>query len=71
MIGGAQRVKDHPFFAGVRWDDVYNRKYRGPIIPPLRFRGDTQCFDTYPDEEDRVEYTEDMREWWDEAFEDF
>ncbi len=56
----------------MRWDDVYHRKYRGPIIPPLRYFGDTQCFDTYPDEkEDREVYTEEMREWWDDAFADF
>ena len=72
ISGGANRVKSHPFFRGVRWDDVYRRKYRGPIIPPLRYQGDTQCFDTYPDEkEDREQYTEEMREWWDEAFADF
>jgi protein kinase A len=72
ISGGASRVKNHPFFKGVRWDDIYDRKYRGPIIPPLRFPGDTQCFDTYPDEkENREQYTDDMREWWDAAFEDF
>lgn len=71
-MGGAQRVKEHPFFRGVRWQDMYDRKYRGPIIPPVRYPGDTQCFDQYPDEkEDREQYTEDMREYWDDAFAEF
>lgn len=43
--GGAKRVKAHPFFAGVDWDQVYFRKMKGPIIPPVRFPGDSQCFD--------------------------
>ncbi|KAK2624863.1 hypothetical protein QTJ16_006056 [Diplocarpon rosae] len=69
---GAQRVKDHPFFRGVDWDDVYNRKYRGPIIPPVRYPGDAQCFDMYPDEkEGRERYTEDLEKKWESHFKDF
>jgi hypothetical protein len=61
ISGGAQRVKDHPFFHGVIWEDVYYRKYRGPIIPPIRYPGDAQCFDHYPDEkEGRASYTDDL-----------
>ncbi|PBP20193.1 PcPKA2, PKA catalytic subunit [Diplocarpon rosae] len=69
---GAQRVKDHPFFRGVNWEDVYNRKYRGPIIPPVRYPGDAQCFDMYPDEkEGRERYTEDLEKKWESHFKDF
>ncbi|KAI9743806.1 MAG: serine/threonine protein kinase, AGC [Claussenomyces sp. TS43310] len=70
--GGAQRVKSHPFFDGVEWEDVYNRKYKGPIIPPIRFAGDTQCFDTYPDEkEGGRSWGPEAAEKWDRHFEDF
>ncbi|CAL3971081.1 unnamed protein product [Diplocarpon coronariae] len=69
---GAQRIKDHPFFQGVNWDDVYQRKERGPIIPPIRYPGDAQCFDTYPDEkEGRERYTEDLERKWENYFKDF
>jgi len=72
MSGGAARVKAHPFFSGVRWEDVYYRKYKGPIIPPVRYPGDAQCFDVYPDEtEKRQPYTDEMVERWDERFADF
>lgn len=65
-------MKDHPFFQGVNWDDVYFRKYRGPIIPPIRYAGDAQCFDVYPDEkEGRAAYTTEMSKQWDEHFEGF
>jgi protein kinase A len=72
ISGGAQRVKDHPFFNGVNWEDVYYRKKHGPIIPPVRYPGDSQCFDTYPDEkEGREHYSDDLRRKWDDHFKDF
>jgi len=72
ISGRAQRVKDHPFFQGIQWDDVYYRKYRGPIIPPIRYPGDSQCFDDYPDEDrNREPYTESMHRKWDDHFKDF
>jgi protein kinase A len=65
-------VKSHPFFEGVNWDDVYYRRYRGPIIPPVRYVGDAQCFDTYPDESNKREvYGEEARRKWDGCFADF
>lgn len=72
MAGGAARVKDHPFFQGVIWEDVYYRKYRGPIIPPLRYPGDAQNFDLYPDEkEGRDPYTDELAAKYDECFKGF
>jgi protein kinase A len=72
ISGGAARVKDHPFFRGVIWKDVYYRKYRGPIIPPLRHPGDAQNFDLYPDEkEGRDPYTDELAAKWDDCFKDF
>lgn len=72
VSGGAKRVKEHPFFRGVNWDDVFNRRHRGPIIPPIRFPGDAQCFDIYPEEDaTRDKYTDDLREKYDRYFQDF
>jgi len=72
ISGGAQRVKDHPFFRGVNWEDVYYRKEKGPIIPPIRYPGDAQCFDIYPDEKDgRERYNDEMAKKWDGHFKDF
>ncbi|KAH7316514.1 kinase-like domain-containing protein [Stachybotrys elegans] len=72
ISGGAARVKSHPFFDGVNWDDLYNRRTRGPIIPPIRYPGDTQCFDTYPEESNNQEiYTDDMAQKYDQYFKDF
>jgi protein kinase A len=72
ISGGAARVKVHPFFEGVNWDDMLNRTHRGPIIPHIRYPGDAQCFDTYPEEKGkRALYTEDMAEKYDHYFKDF
>ncbi|KAL2183221.1 Pkinase-domain-containing protein [Thermothelomyces heterothallicus CBS 203.75] len=72
ISGGAAKVKAHPFFAGVDWDAVYQKRHRGPIIPPIRYPGDAQCFDIYPEEDaTRDEYTDEMAKQYDEYFKDF
>ncbi|KJZ75942.1 hypothetical protein HIM_04766 [Hirsutella minnesotensis 3608] len=72
MSGGAGRVKAHPFFRHVNWDDVLHRRHRGPIIPPIRYPGDAQCFDFYPEEDGtRKKYTPDMAYQYDRYFKDF
>ncbi|ROV95356.1 hypothetical protein VSDG_06013 [Cytospora chrysosperma] len=72
VSGGAKKVKDHPFFRGVDWDDVYNRRHKGPIIPPIRFPGDAQCFDIYPEEDANSDrYTDELRMKYDDYFKDF
>lgn len=79
IVGGSSRVMQHHFFDGLNWDDIYYRKRRGPIIPRVEWEGDAGNFDEYPDPPEDVEeseggrgrYTEEMREQWDFAFEDF
>lgn len=72
ISGGAGRVKAHPFFHGVNWDDILNRRHRGPIIPPIRYPGDAQCFDMYPEDDGtRIPYTVEMANKYDRYFEDF
>jgi protein kinase A len=72
ISGGAAKVKAHPFFYGVDWEAIIQRRQRGPIIPPIRYPGDAQCFDIYPEEDvGRDEYTDDMAQRYDEYFKDF
>ncbi|KAL2272260.1 hypothetical protein FJTKL_07168 [Diaporthe vaccinii] len=69
---GSYMVKDHPFFRGVNWSDVYNRRFKGPIQPPVRFPGDSQCFVLYPEIDPRCDaYSIDMKEEYDSYFKDF
>ncbi|KAK1833110.1 camp-dependent protein kinase catalytic subunit [Podospora conica] len=72
ISGGAARVKAHPFFAGIDWDALAQRRSRGPIVPPVRYPGDAQCFDIYPEEDVAADvYTDEMVERYDECFKDF
>ncbi|KAK2075312.1 hypothetical protein P8C59_009447 [Phyllachora maydis] len=72
ISGRAGRVKAHPFFAGVDWDAVLQRRHPGPVVPPVRFPGDAQCFDVYPEEDQiRDVYTDDMAAKYDGYFADF
>ena len=51
--GGSDELKDHPFFRGVDWNQVYQQKYPPPLIPP---RGEVNAADAFDigsfDEED-------------------
>ena len=70
--GGAARVKAHPFFNGVNWDDVYNRRHKGPILPPVRYPGDAQCFDSYPEDDGKRDaYSGDLSARYEQFFADF
>ncbi len=42
-------MKEHPWFAGVRWDDVFNCRLTAPLVPKVRDANDTSNFDDYPD----------------------
>ena len=46
-------MKDHPFFKGIDWTQVYLQKYPPPLIPP---RGEVNAADAFDigsfDEED-------------------
>lgn len=51
--GGSDELKEHPFFRGVDWNQVYLQKYPPPLIPP---RGEVNAADAFDigsfDEED-------------------
>ncbi|CAK7202003.1 Cytochrome c oxidase subunit 1 [Sporothrix eucalyptigena] len=72
ISGGAAKVKAHPFFAGIDWDALYERRDQGPIVPPIRFTGDAQCFDIYPENDvDYEQYTQELEEQYDGFFANF
>ena len=43
--GGVQAVKAHPFFAGINWQKLGERKVAPPWVPPLRGERDVSMFD--------------------------
>ena len=43
---GAEKVKNHPYFKGVVWKDVLQKKIKPPFIPKLKDDTDLRYFDT-------------------------
>jgi len=73
IAGGARTVKEHPWFSGTAWDELYNKSMDGPIVPKVVNAEDGANFDDYPEEDikARKEYSERMQKQWDSAFADF
>lgn len=44
---GGNEIKREPWFVGVSWSDVYQRKTKAPIKPTVKSEGDTTNFDSY------------------------
>ncbi|KAF3480104.1 serine/threonine-protein kinase PRKX [Arthroderma uncinatum] len=74
ISGGSQRVRDHPFFEGINWDDLYHKRMKGPIVPEVGHPADTTNFEEYPEPPDpatQAVYTDEMKEKYEELFQDF
>lgn len=56
---GPDEVKLHKWFRGVNWVVVEEKKLPTPWAPKLETEFDTQCFDKYPDSNDKVPDIED------------
>jgi len=50
LRGGAQDVKNHPWFRDIDFDKLYRRELVAPLSPTLSGPGDTRNFDYYEDE---------------------
>lgn len=44
---GSEEVKQHKWFIGTNWSDVYMRKLKPPFVPDLAHEADTQHFEKY------------------------
>jgi protein kinase X len=51
------------------WEDVFNRKLRPPLVPRVRYDGDTTNFEDYAKEE--IQKAEKVTERETKLFEDF
>ncbi|PTU25243.1 hypothetical protein P175DRAFT_0521042 [Aspergillus ochraceoroseus IBT 24754] len=73
ISGGSARVKSHPFFSDINWDDLFYRRVKGPIIPRVDHPADTGNFEEYPDPDLKGQniYTDDMRSKYEALFSDF
>ncbi|GAB1600387.1 putative serine/threonine-protein kinase PRKY [Argonauta hians] len=54
MKCGAEDVKNHRWFKGIKWTDVWERKLKPPFIPKISHAGDTSNFEEYPSEDEKM-----------------
>ncbi|KAH8423463.1 cAMP-dependent protein kinase [Aspergillus melleus] len=73
ISGGSARVKAHPFFEDINWDDLFYRRIKGPIIPRVDHPADTGNFEEYPDPDSKATavYTDELRKKYEVLFSDF
>ena len=71
-VNGTALVKKHPFFEEINWEDLYNRKMKGPIIPTVKYTADCSNFDDYgPPSDNNAPYTKEMNHKYEAEFKDF
>jgi len=69
--GGATKVKNHPWFEGLDWDLLYQKKLKAPIMLQIKDNTDLSNFDDVQDEEPDpiTPYEEDLKcPDWDAEF---
>jgi serine/threonine protein kinase len=66
--GGAENIKNNPWFKGFDFNALYNRKLSPPLVPKIKNDTDLSNFDDYPDEEDPIPSYEDDGSNWDADF---
>ena len=55
LKNGAEDVKNHQWFQGVDWGEVYDKKLIPPFVPRVKGETDTSNFENYSDEELEIE----------------
>lgn len=68
LSGGAEDIKTNPWFQGVDWSIVQQKRIQPPWIPELTSEQDYQYFDQYPETENEVN---DLTDEEQKLFEDF
>eukprot|EP00808_Paulinella_micropora_P019559 g16848.t1 len=56
LSGGAQRIKDHPWFRGFSWEKLLEKQIPPPFKKRIRHKHDLANFDFYPEETIFEEY---------------
>ena len=68
---GVEDIKNHPWFSGVNWQKLYEKKIRPPYIPKVTDPGDSRHFELYPEENILYEQLPVVSDPYIEYFRDF
>jgi serine/threonine protein kinase len=68
--GGADEIKQHPWFARFDWDALLQKRLRAPFVPKIKSNIDTAHFEAYAavDQNHTVEEYQDDGSNWDAEF---
>jgi len=61
--GGAQNIKEHPWFSGFDWTALIEKRLPAPIVPKIKSPEDTSNFDDYPDDDKVPPYVDNGTDW--------
>jgi len=61
--GGADNIKQHPFFKGFDWSALYSKKMQPPIKPAVSSKDDASNFERCEEEGTDMPYTSDGTDW--------
>lgn len=61
--GGAQAIKNHPWFSDLNWQDVIRKKVEAPWIPMITDAMDTSNFDPCEETEVQLPYRDNGSNW--------
>lgn len=50
LKGGAEDIKNHPWFTDIDWKLVHDKKMSPPIVPVISSQGDASNYEVYPEE---------------------
>ena len=58
---GSQKIKNHPFFEGINWEDIWNKRVVPPFEPDLKNELDLKYFDNQFTDEPIESFTKNPR----------
>jgi CRP-like cAMP-binding protein len=68
ILGGADVIRNHSWFAGLDWDKLLKRELPSPIPVTIKSKFDLGNFDAYDDEGTNDPFVVDPKNPWDEVF---
>jgi cGMP-dependent protein kinase len=60
---GAKAIKTHPWYKGLDWDALYNKKLQAPHLPQIKSKTDTSNFVNYGENDEEMIYIDDGSNW--------
>jgi serine/threonine protein kinase len=66
--GGAQLIRDHPWFKRFDWSAMQKQQLKAPFVPKVKGNADISNFDKYPAEKEDKRPIKDPNPGWDDEF---